>query len=535
MKKVLITLIVAFAFCGSIFAQQYQQHWPDVNYHLYQNNYPVVANVQIDDNLILGTDHYEALEVAAFIDDELRAHSFMIYNTSYNSNPAVQLDVQVHEAWDYGDPDDKNKVITFKLYDHINECEYDVFTSDPIVRAGYHYNNWSNPVILSFFHAFTKEITPYTGAGGYCFIASPLGMVVSPTDVTHMTDNTFDLYRFNQSADLEWENWKQEGDNYHFNLESGMGYLYANSGDGSDDPVVLTFIGAPYDGDGDVELVYDADAEFPGWNLVGNPFAQTASITKSYYTLNNAGLEVVAGESNEIGAMEGIFVVAANADDNSMTFIPSQPSQGNRQIVLNVNQDRGDVIDRAIVRFGGEKLPKFMLNPNNTKMYIYKDGNDYAVVNGSNNGKLPVCFKPAQDGEYTINVNVEDETVRYLHLIDKQAEVDVDLLATPSYSFEAKKADNADRFLLVFRKGISIFKDLFASREGDSFSFFSNGNWIINNEGEAILQVVDVEGRILSSEEINGSVSKRIEAAPGVYMLRLINGKDTKVQKIVVE
>jgi hypothetical protein len=38
----------------------------------------------------------------------------------------------------------------------------------------------------------------------------------------------------------------------------------------------------------------------------------------------------------------------------------------------------------------------------------------------------------------------------------------------------------------------------------------------------------------LSSEEIHGSISKHIEAAPGVYMLRLIKGDDVKVQKIVV-
>ena len=70
--------------------------------------------------------------------------------------------------------------------------------------------------------------------------------------------------------------------------------------------------------------------------------------------------------------------------------------------------------------------------------------------------------------------------------------------------------------------------------EEDSFAFFTNGNWIISNDGEAMLQVIDINGRVLSSEEIHGSISKHIEAAPGVYRLRLIKGDDVKVQKIVV-
>jgi hypothetical protein len=72
-----------------------------------------------------------------------------------------------------------------------------------------------------------------------------------------------------------------------------------------------------------------------------------------------------------------------------------------------------------------------------------------------------------------------------------------------------------------------------------TFAFYSNGNWIIANpwtgSGPATLQLIDVNGRILSSETINGSVSKPIHAAAGVYMLRLINGEDVRTQKIIIE
>ena len=41
-------------------------------------------------------------------------------------------------------------------------------------------------------------------------------------------------------------------------------------------------------------------------------------------------------------------------------------------------------------------------------------------------------------------------------------------------------------------------------------------------------------GHVISSETFSGSYEKRINGAPGVYMVRLINGNDVRVQKVVV-
>lgn len=78
------------------------------------------------------------------------------------------------------------------------------------------------------------------------------------------------------------------------------------------------------------------------------------------------------------------------------------------------------------------------------------------------------------------------------------------------------------------------------SSSSGTFAFYSNGSWIINNPStgsgaDATLQVIDITGRILKSESINGCASINVNAASGIYMLRLINGDDVKVQKIVVE
>ena len=108
--------------------------------------------------------------------------------------------------------------------------------------------------------------------------------------------------------------------------------------------------------------------------------------------------------------------------------------------------------------------------------------------------------------------------------------MDVDLLQTPSYTFNATTNDYASRFRLVF----SANNVDGPSTGSEAFAFYSNGNWVVSNEGEATLQVIDVNGRIVSNETINGTVATSINATPGVYMLRLINGENVNVQKIVV-
>ncbi|MBP5572606.1 MAG: T9SS type A sorting domain-containing protein [Bacteroidales bacterium] len=339
-----------------------------------------------------------------------------------------------------------------------------------------------------------------------------------------MTANNFDLYRFNQSASLEWENYKAEGEHYHFNLEAGKGYLYANSGN-----VTLSFTGYPYNGDGQVTLTKDNDPTFAGWNLVGNPFPQNAYITKSFYIINPTGrAAVIAGTGNQVEAMEGVFVVAAE-EGEVMTFTTTAPDKTNRQLVINLtnNNSRGNAIDRAIVRFdNSEELPKFQLFEDDTKLYIPQNNKDYAIVNAEAQGEIPVNFKPAENGTYTLSISTEGVTMNYFHLIDNFTGNDIDLLETPSYTFDANNCNYASRFKLVFAT---------SNTSDDQFAFISNGQIILNGvNGNTTVQLFDVTGRMLSST--NGANRISVEnMAAGVYVIRLVNGNDVKTQKVVVK
>ena len=494
------------------------------------------AVVQINGTTITDGTNWE---VGAFDSNNVCHGVVNIDNNTWVTTVGYGLDYDCYMMMSlYGN---ENVDLTFYLYDreagavveavcdftlsYVPGEDYGDFWDDEVTGDG-------EPIIIINFvttDTFTLDITGYgESEGHYYLIASPIGEV-NPSQVGDMFKYEHDLYYFDQDHELEWVNIRDG----NTNLIPGKGYLYASKQD-----VTLTFYGSAYDRSGEVVLVKDAsnnpDGGFEGWNLVGNPFAQMATVDRPFYTMNEDGDEIISVTGNTVQAMEGIFVVAE--EDGEIMNFSIEPSKAQAQIIINVTRDRGHAIDRAIVRFDqASTLPKFMLNKNNTKVYITMDGEEFAMVRSNKVDKVPVNFEPAENGVYSISVNTENVYARYLHLIDNQTGADIDLLQTPNYRFEAKTTDDANRFDLVFETSSKQFKEFASRGDAEEFSFCNDGNWIINNEGDAILQVVDINGQILSSEEISGCFSKHIEAAPGVYMLRLINGNEMKVQKIVIK
>ena len=403
-----------------------------------------------------------------------------------------------------------------------------------------------------------KNIVPYTieqttgevKSNGWYLLASPMQVALAPSAT--MLSNNYDLYRFNQSAPaneqgitLEWENYHQ----YHFMLNNGQGYLYANNGNGVSSTVRIDIEGQlqPSAEDIEVPLVYDNSIEFAGFNLVGNPFACNAYLAEPRDFLvmkaTNDELEINTSANGVIAPLQGLFVQAVDANDNAVTFTRTQPVAQGKGGSLTLNVYKGSalrqaqgpqqVIDRARVRFGeGQALNKFNLKPNGTKLFIKQGLQDYAVVYAEMQGEVPVNFKTAENGSYTLSVNHENTEMNYLHLIDNMTGADVDLLQTPEYTFEAKTDDYASRFRLVF----STDDENGASTGSASFAFINNGIIIITDNVEgATLQVIDMMGRVIVSREgdVSGNISTNGMTA-GVYVLRLISGENVKTQKIMI-
>ena len=361
--------------------------------------------------------------------------------------------------------------------------------------------------------------------GGYRLISAPINPDFTVTG-TNLVATDYDLYKFDQGANLEWLNFKDEANNLNNTLVLGTGYLYARAETDS-----ITFEGATISTETSMDVTLDKvpGKHWSGWNLVGNPYTCKAYLqdNRSFYRLveTTNGSEFIEA-TGSIHTMEGIFV-EAEEDGEILTFTTTAPDTEKSSLNITVTE-MGNLVDAATLCFGnGRDLSKIQLNPNHTKVYMPVEGKDFAMVHTGDQGEMPVNFKAEESGTYTMSFNNKNVEFSYLHLIDNMTGNDVDLLVNPNYTFDARRTDYASRFKLVYAKG---------NNNSDNFGFMNNGNlMILGIEGEATLQVIDVTGRILSSETFSGSYNKPIKASAGIYMISLIQGENVRTQKIVVK
>ncbi|MBO7082371.1 MAG: T9SS type A sorting domain-containing protein, partial [Bacteroidales bacterium] len=184
-------------------------------------------------------------------------------------------------------------------------------------------------------------------------------------------------------------------------------------------------------------------------------------------------------------------------------------------------------LDKAFVSFNeGDQLGKFYFGTQDANICLPQGGEEYAIAFSEGRGEMPLNFKAHKNGEYSLTVSYRAITpngVTYLHLVDHLTGADIDLLVTPSYTFNAKTMDYESRFKLVFNAN---------SAEGnDDFAFIdADGNIIVNGSGT--VQIIDMLGRVITNVETSYVSTNGM--APGGYVLRLIDGENVRTQKIVV-
>lgn len=474
---------------------------------------------------------------------------------------------------------------------HSTEGTYSVRDNySSLVANGIPHDNWSDVTYMDPPKTTWSqtETTPGTSIG-YFPTDSPYGKWRGTPDNT----GSFDFYFYSEEYS-HWINFKREGksgfyDHWHQNetademhlnipydneekMEVGKGYLMAVS-----EPSILMADGVLNTGNVSAQVsrtqLYGYEEPLMGVNMVGNPYQSyldvdvflTQNGLNTYYILDadaEGYIARVAGGSTPDNPED--FVVNYNApqylhphqaffvrvqNSNPLTFNKDMrnvtansafrqeaPHYAMVNMICSDAQGRNDIatieLDRPEMG-GGEKIKG--LRSGDANIWFSLGEQDLQVAFAPvGTSSAPLRFKAYNDGVYTLRWNMANADFHYMHLIDNITGANIDCLTASEYVFEGKTTDYSSRFRLVFDfTGVEENEDA-SSASQENFAFQSGDEVVVNGEG--VLEVFDINGhRVMGCEILNGQSRVALPTvANGMYVLRLTDAKQVKVQKMVI-
>jgi hypothetical protein len=337
-----------------------------------------------------------------------------------------------------------------------------------------------NP-ISNTYGTIKKNIAAYSSSSGWYTLSTPIH---NGTATSFFSSGTYDLYYYDEPTHY-WRNKKKTSNNFT-KLQPAQGCLYAHSA-----AQTLVFSGQINASNKAFEVPITHDGgPLAGYNLIGNPYTHNLNISdvkingvaqSNYYKIVNGSNLVAYTADTPIGPCESFMVTASAA--GTLTFQPTRTENQDAYLRLSLWQDNANDAepqeeDRAYLRMGrGDALNKITLGSAQSLLYFLSDDGCYAIANkqGDDSAEL-LCLEVTNSGSYTIDAALLNIELEYVHLIDMQTGADIDLLATPSYRFEATPDDLAARFAVVFSPGAALPQREVMRELGRGFQLPSHGS-----------------------------------------------------------
>ena len=307
------------------------------------------------------------------------------------------------------------------------------------------------------------------------------------------------------------------GNPYHAYLDFDA---FASQEDGGPNEGLIDASYVVYDAD---QFAGNAESAFHFYPVGGSEGGDYAD----QYLHPHQGFYVLAKGNNKLTFTEDMLVT--RQDSKFRSWRPEYPL-----VNLYLSSDNG-CADVTVIEFerpewgGARKLKE--LRQGNGVFYAQHDNTHYsALFTKVGTERVPLWFEAKEDDIYTIKWNTANGDFHSMYLIDNILGVQYDMLRSNSYSFEGHVGDYPSRFYIVFN-----VTDVDEHLEGNGFVFFDGSPWMVTGEGE--LEFIDVQGQVLWEKQVNGGQSRvgLPLVAPGVYLFRLTNGQETKVQKVIIQ
>ena len=212
---------------------------------------------------------------------------------------------------------------------------------------------------------------------------------------------------------------------------------------------------------------------------------------------------------------------------NHNASVTRRGSESNNSLNITATGNTGK--DNVVINFAGKsegfnKLQNF--NDAIATVYVAEDGKNYGIYNcDADVQEVELYFNANQMGNYTISIepNGKFQTVT---LVDRFTGAETNMLVE-DYNFTAMSEENPNRFIVRMVNGQQ-------TTDNSHFVYQSGEELILNIQGE--VQIVDVLGRVVYNGEAMNDIN-RINVSSfnsGAYMVRVMNGNEVKVEKIIL-
>ena len=425
-----------------------------------------------------------------------------------------------------------------------------------INRTGSLIHNDDNVVAKVNCHIDNSSVTRNWSADWH-FISSPVANQTIESFIP--TEENYDFYSWSE-FNSTWNNQKKDNsttNNFYvdngLNFNIGRGYLVAYENEG-----YKKFSGTLNNGDVTFPLSCSTDGEyvverFTGFNLVGNPYPSYIDWEAEGWTRDNLQLQTIwiydddvnnyitytlggvatNGGSQYIAPCQAFFVKAASAGNIIMTNDirtneKSSFRKDDNENIFKVRVNGASGQDEiAVVKGDNDDVIKmFSMNDDAPSLYINKGVGDYSVVYIDEENTLSLNFEGGF-AKYTISLSECGNAFDEIILEDRLTGEKVNLM-TESYSFIYNDNDRKDRFVLTFANSQQ-------PTDNDYFAYINNGDIIINDiNGNAQIEIYDLMGRRVYENADAVSNVSTYGYSSGVYIIRKIDDKGIKTQKILL-
>ena len=366
---------------------------------------------------------------------------------------------------------------------------------------------------------------------GWQFISSPFNAAQISLFTGLFTPKSYDLYKYDGTQDLEWINHKSETE-FEETFVNGRGYLASYETLTSVELAGYLYYAKSFTWDN----LTHTEKDLANFHLLGNPFTFDMDMTAATYNNLVEGVAIVNNEGGytydvtTIPVGDGFFVKATGENPTLSYDAEAKATRGVKANSLNVIATSNAGKDNVVINLGGEKAGFDKLQNFNdaiATVYVAEDGKNYGIYNcDADVQEIELNFNANQMGNYTISIqpNGKFQTVT---LVDRFTGIETNMLLE-DYSFTAMSNENNNRFIV--KLAVSDQQ----SAVSDNFVYQSGEDLIIDAEGT--VQIIDVMGRVLLSDEVE-STNNRINVSSfrnGTYMVRVINGSEVKVEKVVI-